>query len=135
MHSFKVLISVAPNGVIHFCSSLFPGSVSILQQSGILSHLTAGDLVLADKGFLISDIVPDGVIVNITPFLNKGKFSESEIRATREIAKNRVHVERANASLKEFKILNLIPSYLRQSTNVLVQLCCALVSLQSPMIK
>ncbi|KAL7396160.1 hypothetical protein ABVT39_001263 [Epinephelus coioides] len=65
MHSFRVLISVAPNGVINFCSPFFPGSVSdnaIMQQSGILEHLVAGDLILADKGFLISDIVPAGVI-------------------------------------------------------------------------
>ncbi|KAL3053057.1 hypothetical protein OYC64_005561 [Pagothenia borchgrevinki] len=137
MHSFKVLISVAPNGVIHFCSTLFPGSVSdksIVQQSGILAHLVAGDLILADKGFLISDIVPEGVIVNIPPFLNKGKITESEVRATREIAKNRIHVERANGRIKDFRILDLIPSHLRNSANVLVQLCCALVNLQNPFI-
>lgn len=138
MHSFKVLISVAPNGVIHFCSPLFPGSVSdkaIMQQSGILEHLVAGDLILADKGFLISGIVPAEVIVNIPPFLNKAKFSESEARATQEIARNRIHIERANARLKEFRILDLIPSHLKNSANVLVQLCCALVNLQSPLIK
>ncbi|XP_033961151.1 uncharacterized protein [Pseudochaenichthys georgianus] len=138
MHSFKVLISVAPNGVINFCSQLFPGSVSdkaIMQHSGILEHLVAGDLILADKGFLISDIVPAGVNVNIPPFLNKGKFTESEVIATREIAKNRIHVERANARIKEFKILDLIPCHLRNTANVLVQLCCALVNLQTPLIK
>ncbi|CAM4597631.1 unnamed protein product [Leuciscus chuanchicus] len=138
MHSFKVLISVAPNGVINFCSQLFPGSASdkfIVQQSGILAHLVAGDLILADKGFLISDIVPAGVIVNIPPFLNKGRFTESEVKVTKDIAKNRIHVERANARLKEFRILDLIPSHLRNSTNVLVQLCCALVNLQNPLIE
>ena len=29
-------------------------------------------LVLADKGFLIQDLVADGVSVNISPFLNNG---------------------------------------------------------------
>ncbi|KAL7405528.1 hypothetical protein ABVT39_002508 [Epinephelus coioides] len=130
MHSFKVLISVAPNGVINFCIPLFPGSVSdkaIMQQSGILEHLVAGDLILADKGFLISGIVPAGVIVNIPPFLNKGKFSDSEARATQEIARNHIDIERANARLKELRILDLIPSHLKNSANVLVQLCCALL--------
>ena len=138
MHSFKVLIGVAPNGVITYCSSLFPGSVSdkaITMQSGLLEHLEAGDKVLADKGFLISDIVPDGVSVNIPPFLNNGKFTESEVRATREVARNRVHVERANARIKDFRILQMIPSHLRSSANVLVQLCCELVNLQNPLIK
>lgn len=53
-HTFKVLISVAPNGVINFCSRLFPGSVSdktIVLQSGIRDVLVSVDLVLADKGF------------------------------------------------------------------------------------
>ena len=138
MHSFKVLIGVAPNGVITYCSSLFPGSVSdtaITMQSGLLEHLEAGDMVLADKGFLISDIVPDGVSVNIPPFLNNGKFTESEVRATREVARNCIHVERANARIKDFRILQMIPSHLRSSANVLVQLCCELVNLQNPLIK
>ena len=138
MHSFKVLIGVAPNGVITYCSSLFPGSVSdtaITMHSGLLEHLEAGDMVLADKGFLISDIVPDGVSVNIPPFLNNGKFTESEVRATREVARNCIHVERANARIKDFRILQMIPSHLRSSANVLVQLCCALVNLQNPLIK
>ncbi len=138
MYSFKVLIGVAPNGVITFCSSLFPGSVSdkaITLQSGLLDHLKAGDMVMADKGFLISDIVPEGVSVNIPPFLNNGKFTESEVRATREVARNRIHVERANARIKDFKILQVIPSHLRSSANVLVQLCCALVNLQQPLIR
>lgn len=82
---------MAPNAVINVCNHLLPGSVldkTIVLQSGILDVLAPGDMVLADEGFLISDILPKGVTVNILPFLNKGKFTESEIRATREIARN-----------------------------------------------
>lgn len=92
-------------------------------------------MVMANKGFLISDLLPEGVSVNIPPFLNKGKFSESEVRATREVARNRIHVERAIARIKDFRILNKIPSHLRGCATVLVQLCCALVNLQHPLIK
>lgn len=53
---------------------------TIVQQSGLLNHLTAGDMILADKGFLIQDIVPHGVCVNIPPFLNNETFTESEVR-------------------------------------------------------
>lgn len=138
MNSFKVLIGVAPNAVITYVSKLYPGSISdkaIVEKSGFLNQLETGDLVLADKGFLIQDIVPYGVSVNIPPFLNNGKFSESEARATKSIAKCRIHVERANARIKEYKILNFIPSYLRNHAEILVQLCCALVNLQFPLIK
>ena len=73
MNSFNAIVGVAPNGVITYVSKLFPGSVSdklIVEHSGILKHFVTGDLVIADKGFLIQDIVPDGVAVNIPPFLN-----------------------------------------------------------------
>ena len=72
MHSFKVIVGVAPNGVLTYVSNLYPGSISqksIVQQSG--SHLTAGDTVLADKGFFIQDLVPNGVSVNIPPFFKQ----------------------------------------------------------------
>ena len=104
-------MGVAPNCVITSVSKLYPGSVSdkpIVKQSGLLNHLTAEDLVLADTGFLIQDLVPNGVSVNIPPFLNNGTFTESETRTTKAIAKCRIHVERANARLKDFKILKCL---------------------------
>ena len=58
-----------------------------MQESGLLKHFVAGDLILADKGFLIQDIVPNGVSVNIPPFLNKGKFTDSEAKAIKSIAR------------------------------------------------
>jgi hypothetical protein len=97
--------------------------------------LATGDLILADKGFLIQDIVPNGVSVNIPPFLEHGKFTESESKATKSIAKCRIHVERANARLKDFKILGFIPPYLRGYVDKVFQLCAALVNLQFPLIK
>ena len=104
-------------------------------ESGLLKHLIPGDMILADKGFLIQDIVPHGVSVNISPFLNKGAFTQSEARATKDIARCRIHVERANARLKDFRILSFIPSYLCCYADVLFQLCAALVNLQFSLIK
>ncbi|KAF3834173.1 hypothetical protein F7725_025377 [Dissostichus mawsoni] len=72
MHSFKLLLGVAPNAVITYCSKLYPGSTSdkeIIRDSGVLQHFKPGDLILADKGFLIQNILPEGVTVNIPPFL------------------------------------------------------------------
>jgi len=138
MNSFKVLAGVAPNGVLTFVSRLYPGSISdkeIVQQSGILKHFVPGDLILADKGFLIQDVVPKGVSVNIPPFLEHGKFTESEAKVTKSIARCRIHVERANARLKDFKILSFVPPYLRCYMDKVFQLCAALVNLQFPLIK
>lgn len=72
MNSFKVLLGVTPNAVSTYTSSLYPGSISdnaVVQNCEILSDFVAGDLILADKGFLIEDILPVGVAINIPPFL------------------------------------------------------------------
>ena len=119
-------------------SELYPGSTfdkKTVRDCGILKHVETGDLVLADKGFLIQDLLPNGVSVNIPPLLNKEKFTASEIELTKSIATCRIHVERANARLKEFKILSFIPSYMRCYDEKVLQLCASLVNLQYPLIK
>ena len=61
-----------------------------MNKSGLLSKMETGELILADKGFLIHDMVPSGVSVNIPPFLKHGKFTESEAAATKNIARCRI---------------------------------------------
>ena len=54
----KSLLCITPNGVVSFCSDLYCGSISdpeIVKQSGYLTHLNKGDLVMADKGLVIQD--------------------------------------------------------------------------------
>ena len=128
-------MGVAPNGVITYVSKLYPGSVSdkaIVQQSGLLNHLTAEDLVPADKGFLIQDLVSNGISVNIPLLLQNETFTESEARTTKAIVKCRIHAKRANARLKDFKIFSFNPSYL---CCIIFQLCVSLGNLQFPLIQ
>ena len=80
---------MVPNAVITNCSKLYPGSVSdkdIVAKNGILEAFKSSDLILADKGFLIHDIMPEGVSVNIPPFLHHGMLTKSEIKLTKDIA-------------------------------------------------
>ncbi len=107
----------------------------IVQDSGVLDHFKPVDLILADKGFLIHNIMPEGVTLNIPPVLNNGQITHSDAHATKLIAQNRIHVERAIALLKGFQVLKFIPSHLWHFADKLVQVCCALVNLQSPLIK
>ena len=67
--------------------------------------------------------------------MNNGAFTESEAKATKSIARATIHVERANARLKDFRILSFIPSFLRFYADIIFQLCAALVNLQFPLIK
>ena len=92
-------------------------------------------MVLADKGFMIHDLMPKNVFLNLPPFLLKEtQFTRSEATFTRKIAGCRIHVERANERLRNYKILSLITSNLRPYCDKLVQVCAALVNLQSPII-
>lgn len=138
-HTVKALTCVAPNGAIVYCSKLYPGSVSdrgIVEHSKVLSHLQPGDLVLADKGFTIFDLMPPGVSLNIPPFLiGKAHFTAQEAKLCYKIARSRIHVERANERIKNYRILHHIPATYRPISSKLFQLCCCLVNLQAPLLK
>ena len=57
-NKIKFLIGITPQGVISFISSAWCGRVSdkyLTEHSNFLKHLLPGDLVLADRGFDISD--------------------------------------------------------------------------------
>ncbi|KAF0754750.1 THAP-type domain-containing protein [Aphis craccivora] len=77
----------------------------IVGHCGVLNILQPGDLVLADKGFLISDLMPPETSLNIPPFLMSPQFTPSEVLKTKSIARARIHVERVMVRLKKFKIL------------------------------
>jgi len=136
--TFKGLVVVAPNGVITYLSSLYPGATSdrqIVVHSKILEKLESGDLVLADKGFLIRDLMPEGTYLNIPPFLNTPQFTPEQIKETERIAKARIHVERAIRRMKCFKILDKIPQSLIKNASTIFKVVGALTNLQNPLIK
>uniref|UniRef100_A0A1X7TTH8 DDE Tnp4 domain-containing protein n=1 Tax=Amphimedon queenslandica TaxID=400682 RepID=A0A1X7TTH8_AMPQE len=59
-NTVKLLIAITPSGSISFVSKCWGGKVSdkvLTQESGFLSLLERGDVVLADRGFTISDDV------------------------------------------------------------------------------
>lgn len=137
-HTLKVLIGVAPNGVLTYCSDVYPGSLSdkaIVKDSGILNQFQAGDLILADKGFLISDILPPGVSLNVPPFLSLPQFTPAQVEETRRIARARIHVERVIKRLKIFQILEHIPKEYFSKATIIVQVCAVLVNFQTPILK
>lgn len=136
-HTVKSVTGVAPNGALVFISKLYPGStsdVAIVEHSKILEQLAPGDMILADKGFTIHKLLPQGVHLNIPPFLTS-KSQYSEVQLCRKIAKSRIHVERANERIKNYEILRHIPHQFRYISTKVFQLCCVLVNFQDPLLQ
>lgn len=140
-HTYKCLIGVAPNGAIVYVSNLYEGSISdraIVEKCGFLEYINPGDLVLADRGFLIEDfLMARQATLNIPPFLGKrSKFTAQEELQTRRIAKARIHVERVIERVKKFKLLSgNIPLSLTQISDQMVFVACCLVNFQEPLVK
>lgn len=137
----KVLIGVSPCGAAMFVSDVFEGAISereIVKQSGFVDHLKEGDIVLADRGFTIEDLlVEKGAKLVIPPFLGGRKvYSNEELIRTKLIAKARIHVERFNERIKNYRVLSgVIPHYLVPLLSQIVFVLCCLVNFQEPLAK
>lgn len=93
------------------------------------------DIILADKGFLIKDLLPTGVGLNIPPFLSTPKFTPEQIKRTQVIAKARIHVERVIGRMKIYEIMVYIPQSLFSYGRVIFKTVATLTNLQYPLIK
>ena len=73
-NTVKVLVGITPSGAISFVSQAYEGSISdqkLVEFSGLLEKLESGDELMADKGFLIQDLLtPIGVRLNVPPLLS-----------------------------------------------------------------
>jgi len=109
-NTVKFLVAITPTGTVSFISKCWGGRVSdrhLTANSGFLNHLKYGDLVLADRGFDISDdLAMVGASLAIPPF-TKGKpqLSQQEVEFSRQLSSIRIHVERAIGRMKNYKIL------------------------------
>ena len=129
----KGLVGISPSGAVTFVSDLYSGRSSdqqITRDCGILDLLQSGDSVMADKGFEIESDLPKDVSLNIPPFLrDKEHFSIEEETITRRIASLRIHVERAIARIKSFKILStILPISMAADINKIWVICCCLTN-------
>ena len=102
----------------------------ITETCRIVEKLQFGDNVMADKRFNISDLlVSKGSRLIIPPFLrDKNRFPKKNYKATSNVAKARIHVERAIARVKDFRIFNgAFPITLKDQLDDIFTICCAAV--------
>lgn len=139
-NTFKLLISISPIAHFNFVSRLFTGSISdkeIVKESGFLEQLQPGDVVMADKGFNIQDLLAlRETRLLAPPMMRRGNISCGASTATRRIANVRVHVERMIRKLKCFTILKgVLPLTMKPYVDSVVTICAALVNLQPSVIQ
>ena len=123
-----------------FISKCYGGCASdrhITETCGILEKMNPGDNLMADKGFNISDLlVGKGSKLIIPPFLrDKNRFTKRNCKNTSDIAKARIHVERAIARIKDFRILQgAIPITMKDILDDIFVICCAITNLAPPLV-
>ncbi len=81
----------------------------VVIQSGYLKDILPGDVILADRGFLVEEEISSRGAKLITPSFmnNKTQLSNTSSERTRRIANVRIHVGRIIGVLRtRFKILN-----------------------------
>ncbi|PFX29140.1 uncharacterized protein LOC111325245 [Stylophora pistillata] len=144
-NTVKVLIGITPQGSVCFTSKAWGGRTSdkyLTESCGFLNNLKPGDLVLADRGFTISESVAFCQAQLGTPAFTKGKnqLDPFDVERTRGIAKVQIHVERVIGVLRQkYTILqSTLPlDYLTCSNNAadcplidrMIRVCSALTNL------
>lgn len=142
-NTVKFLVGTCPQGAVTFLSQSFGGRTSdkaITEDCGILDLLEYGDIVLADRGFLIEESVGLCHATLAMPAFTRGKrqLSSRDVERTREIANVRIHVERVIGLVRnKFTILkgSLTIEVLRKNAygecqiDKIARVCCALTNL------
>ena len=145
-NTLKVLVSITPNGSFNFVSSAWSGNVSdkhITKHSGFLDKVEADDMIMADRGFTIQDLLLERkASLIIPPFTRKCSWGKGkrlnldEIQKTRNIAQTRIHVERAIGRLKNYQLLScVIPLTMKERMTSIIKVAAALCNLQPPLVK
>ena len=154
-NTIKVLIGITPQGNISFVSEAWGGRTSdkYLTENcgcGFLEFLVPGDMVMADRGFTISDSVGLKQAKLSIPAFTKGKpqLDPVDVERTRGIANARIHVERVIGLLRrKYTILQstLPTDYLTYNRNGppetqvpaidrIIRVCSALVNFCPPIV-
>jgi len=111
-NTVKVLIGINRSGAVIFISDAHGGSISdreLFERSGLIDLLRGGDVILCDRGFNIQDLVAHkNVKISVPAFLKKGvnQFEPNQLKHSKKVSHDRIHVERVIGLGKTYEILN-----------------------------
>ena len=112
----------------------------LTENSGLLDHLTKGDVILEDRGFDIQESVGLYCSTIKIPAFTKGKkqLDDIEVKQIRQIANLRIQVERVIGNIcKKYSILGAtqpidfvtVGNGEMTTPDKIVTSCCALINL------
>jgi len=112
--------------------------VHLTEYSGLLKNLLPGDVILADRGFMIQDSAGMYCAEVKIPAFTRGKkqLRKMEVDTTRQLAHVRIHVERVIGVVRQKSTIlqSTLPISLIMcdkdknisTINKIVTICCAL---------
>lgn len=142
-NTLKFLVSCTPSGLINFISKGYSGRLTdmyIVEDCGYLEKLSAGSVVLADRGFkqLETLLHKKQCSLKRPPSVSAGvKLTKDQVKETKKIASLRVHVERVIKRLREYKFLDAHSRFhhnLLKNIDAVVIIAAALSNCQTPII-
>lgn len=113
--------------VVHQTDILFRKMVTFF----FLPLLESGDIILADKGFTIGDLLPGHIGLNMPPFItSNAQMTQKEFFKTQQIAAPRIVVEMKMEQIKNFKIVqNVLPLTEAHLAEQMIVICTAKTNL------
>lgn len=143
-NTVKFLIGITPQGVVSFVSCGWGGRVSdkhLTENSGLLNKILPGDVVLADRGFTVSDSIAMRNAELRMPAFTKGRdqLTALEVEDSRTISNVRIHVERVIGLVRQkytvlggplpIDFISARPGDAVPLVDRIVRVCCSLCNL------
>ena len=124
---------------VTFVRGLYGGSISdrgVVEKSHFIDLLDHNDLIMADRGFEIQDMLAVKQAQLFIPPKRQSveqQFSKDECFETMRIANLRIHVERAIKRVKGWHIFDqVLPLSMAGVVNQVWTVCCLLTNWQKP---
>ena len=140
--TLKFFGAIAGNGAFTFASTAYRGRLTdpvITRLCGFLELIHEHGATGADKGFdMVADFSAKNHLLMIPPkaFQGQAVFTFDEMVDTADIARERIHVERAFKRAQEYKILhNKIPVTMFDLWGSIFRVCCFLTNFEAPLIQ
>lgn len=128
------MIGVTPSGMVTFISRFWGENVSDrhrVQHDEFFPKLCPSDVIMADKGFTVEDLLPADVGQNMQPRVStKKQMSHVEFLKTNSIASARIVVEMKMEQIKSYNILNSrLPISEAHLSEQMILICTSLTNL------